>query len=435
MSTFAQVASPKAATALIAVAAGLVAPSWAAGATFGSPTPVTGFGNQPALAQIQSAALSADGLSAIVGTSSNTNNRRAAAAFGTATAPPAAARSFGSSGAYDEAFAANDNGDVAITWSVGHKAYLTTCHAGKCRPTTAVGSSRLKPESTVAVQPGMARTIVLWRGRTSSGADRLQWRITTNGKLGATHTLGEFGDEPRIATDDSGRAVAIWLADGRSGRRGLRTASRHVGEFVKPSTLTPVRGGDPAVVASEGGQFVAGWLSAPNGLDPEGPLGTVQVSTRTRSTAFSSPQSLGSGSTLSLSSSPDGNVVLATDRHATPTGVVVSVGRKAPGKPFGALVDVAPAQFISDAYPATAASGDGGRALVSWASGTDPGSTTAPSGVYAAIAEPSAEFSAPQLLGGASVATLPEPTGAAITGTGALVAWAGPQGGQVALAR
>src|SRR5437879_3160406 len=73
-----------------------------------------------------------------------------------------------------------------------------------------VGSSALSPEPDVAVQPGSGRLTVIWRGRTKGGSNRLQWRITTRGKLGAVHTLGEFGNEPRLGTDASGKTVAVW---------------------------------------------------------------------------------------------------------------------------------------------------------------------------------------------------------------------------------
>jgi hypothetical protein len=54
--------------------------------------------------------------------------------------------------------------------------------------------------------------------------------------------------------------------------------------------------------------------------------------------------------------------------------------------------------------------------------------------VFAAVAEPSGAFAAPQMLADARTATLPQPTAAAMTPSAALVAWIGPQGGQVARA-
>jgi hypothetical protein len=92
------------------------------------------------------------------------------AAFGDATSPPAAARGLGArpSGAFEVAFAANASGDVALTHSVGHVAYLTTCRGSRCR-TQRVGTSAVKPQSAVTVQPHTVRTTVLWRGRTSRG--------------------------------------------------------------------------------------------------------------------------------------------------------------------------------------------------------------------------------------------------------------------------
>ena len=78
----------------------------------------------------------------------------------------------------------------------------------------------------------------MWRGRTTKGGNRLKWRITTKGKLGAPHTLGEFGDNPQLATDASGKTVAVWLADRRAKRQGVRTAARRVGEFLAPTSVT-----------------------------------------------------------------------------------------------------------------------------------------------------------------------------------------------------
>jgi hypothetical protein len=110
---------------------------------------------------------------------------------------------------------------------------------------------------------------------------------------------------------------------------------------------------------------------------------------------------------------------------------MVSAARRLPGRAFGPLTDLSPAQFVSDAYGATAAVADGGRALVTWAAGVDP-SAPAPAGVFATVADATGAFGAPQLLADAQTATLPQPTAAAITASSGLVAWAGPQGGQVA---
>jgi hypothetical protein len=405
----------------------LALPASASAATFGPATPITGFGDQPALAQVAGAALAPSGESLVVGTADNAGRRRAVAAFGV----PAAARGFGpASGAFDVAFGANADGDSAVTFTVGHVAYLAVCHAGDCAPTIRVGTSSVKPQSAVAVQPFTGRTLVLWRGRTGTGVNRLQWRITTNGRLGPTHTLHEFGDSPQLATDGSGKTVAVWLADRRARRQGVRTSARRVGEFLTPTTVTSDLAGDARVVSSTNGATVAAWLTGPHAIDPENPAGTVQVATRTASTSFAAPQSLGTGSTLSLAGSPDGHALVATDRHVVASSVVVSAARRAPGAPFEPLADISPAQFVSDVFGAQAAVADGGRALVSWAAGVDP-STPGPTGVFATVAEAPGAFAAPQLLADAQTATLPQSTGAAITSTAAVVAWAGPQGGQV----
>jgi hypothetical protein len=418
----------------VALCASLLLHAASAGAAPFVASPVTGFGDQPALAQVAGATLASDGSLAVAGSSDLTNRRRAILALGGASAI-GAARGFGpTAGAYDVALAANASGNVALTYSVGHVAYLTTCHAGTCGPTTRVGTSALKPQSAVAVQPGTGRTTVIWRGRSRGGVNRLQWRITTNGMLGRTHTLAEFGDTPKLATDMSGKTVAVWLATGRSsGRQGVRTAARRVGEFVRPTSLTPSPAAALRLVTSDRGSTVAAWLTAPNGIDPQTPSGSVQVATRTPATGFTATRSLGTGSTLALAGSPGGDALIVTDRHTTGSAVVVSASRRLSGGAFETMVDVSPAQFVSDAYGATGAIANGGRALVSWASAADP-SAPAPTGVFASIAEGSGGFGAPQQLADARTATLPQPIGAAITPSASLVAWVGPQGGQVARA-
>jgi hypothetical protein len=95
---------------VLAVLGGLVSlPAAALAAPFAPATPISGLGDQPALAQVNGAALTAGGASVLVGTADNGGNRRAFAAFGSASAPPAAAHWFGpTSGAHDLAQGGED---------------------------------------------------------------------------------------------------------------------------------------------------------------------------------------------------------------------------------------------------------------------------------------------------------------------------------------
>lgn len=416
------------------LAAALLLPAVASGATFAPATPISGVGDEAALAHVGGAALTAAGASAVVGISDFGGRRAPFAAFGTASAPPSAASGGGPpAGAHDLAFAADAAGDVALTYSVAHVAYVTTCRGSTCRPVARVGRSSLEPQPAVAVQPRSGRTVVMWRGRTSRGINRLQWRITTNGRLGATHTLGEFGATPRLGTDATGRTVGAWLADRRGRRNGIRTAARRVGEFSAPRSVTTTAAAALRLTTSERGESVLAWLGGAGAANPEGPVGEVRFATRTGTSAFGAAQVLGVGSTLALAGSPDGHTVLVADRHVGATSVVVAVARRDPGRPFGPLVDVSAPQFVSDVYGASAAVADGGRALVAWASATDPSAPAPqPNGVFAAIAEPAIAFTAPQLLADAQTATLPQGTAVAIERGAALVAWVGRQGGWVA---
>lgn len=416
------------------LAAVLLVPAVASGATFAPATLLSGVGDQAALAQMGGAALTPGDASVVAGISDFGGRRAPFVAFGTASAPPGAARGVGpSAGAHDLAFAADAAGDVALTYSVAHVAYLTTCRGSACGPAARVGSSSLEPQPAVAVQPRSGRTVVMWRGRTSRGMNRLQWRITANGRLGATHTLGEFGDTPRLGTDASGRTVAAWLGDRRARRSGIRTAARRVGEFSAPRSVTTTAAAALRLTTSERGESVLAWLAGAGAANPAGPTGVVRFATRTGASAFGPAQALGVGSTLALAGSPDGHTVLVTDRHVGATSVVVAVARRDPGAPFAPLGDVSALQFVSDVYGASAAVADGGRALVAWASAPDPSAPMPqPDGVFAAIAEPGGAFTAPQLLADAQTATLPQGTAAAIAQGAALVAWVGPQGGWLA---
>lgn len=73
----------------------LAVPASASAAPFAPATPVAGFGEEPALAQIGGVALASGGGSVIVGTADNGGQRRAVAALGDAMSAPAAARGFG----------------------------------------------------------------------------------------------------------------------------------------------------------------------------------------------------------------------------------------------------------------------------------------------------------------------------------------------------
>lgn len=395
---------------------------------------VSGFGDQPGLAQIVAATLAPNGMTAITGSSDTAGMRRAVVAFGTADGIGPARGLGPRAGAFDVASAADASGHTALAFSVGHVAYLATCRRTTCRRAVPVGTSRVNPEPAVAVQPRTGRTLVLWRGHTRRGADRLQWRITKmQGMLGPTHTLGEFGDTPQVVTDATGRTVAVWLADPRSSRGGVRTAARRARQFGNPATITRSRAAALRLVTSARGRTVAAWLASPRGIDQMQPVGTLHVATQTPSTRFGTPVSLGQASTLSLAGSPDGHAVLAVDRHPTlaSSSVVVAVSRRAPGGRFGPLADVSPPQFISDAFGATAAVADGGRALVAWASAPDP-SAPGPAGVFVTLAGPSGPFMAPEQLADAQTATLPQPIGAAIGARDAVVAWVGPGGVRLA---
>ena len=192
------------------------------------------------------------------------------------------------------------------------------CKKGSCATPVKVGSSALKPDPDVAVQPGNGRLTVIWRGRSKGGSNRLQWRITTGGKLGAVHTLGEFGNDPRLGTDASGKTVAVWTryVIHPSDAKGLRTAARRVGEFTRPTTLQSGAVFSPQLVTGADGETIVAWLASPT-FDVQSPSAQARVATRTANTGFSAPADVGGADTgtLALDRAPDGHAVLALDRQ------------------------------------------------------------------------------------------------------------------------
>lgn len=200
----------------------------------------------------------------------------------------------------------------------------------------------------------------MWRGN-ARGGRRLQWRITTNGKLGRTHTLGEDGDRPRIGTDRSGKTVAIWQ-DAKD--RSLRTAARRVGEFTRPTQVTsePVTGQQLAVGAQ--GLFLAAWISSSTPMDEQSPMGTAQTARRGDDTNFSAPSDHGDAAAVGVAVSSIGRALLS----------VLGSGEKAPisaatsnaGGAFGPLEQIAVGGFVSTVFPPAVSINDQGNALVAF---------------------------------------------------------------------
>jgi len=221
------------AAAAAAAVLGAAGPAAAQG-PFDPSAPVGGFGAQPDLAGISDFALAGDDTGVLAGSASTADRRFPVAAFAAGEALAGAARAVGHAGdiTSQPRVAVGAGGRAAIAWGEGHTAYLRLCTDGRCGAALAVGRSRLKPEPQVAMQPGTGRVLVLWRGAArrgaASGRNRLQWRITTTGRLGRTHTLGEFGDDPRIGTDAGGKTVAVWRPYGARSA-GVRAAARGVG--------------------------------------------------------------------------------------------------------------------------------------------------------------------------------------------------------------
>jgi hypothetical protein len=356
-------------------------------------------------------------------------------AIGRNGAPPASAAGLGPVGLITTLpqAVADNAGHGAVVFARDKTVYLSTCRSGRCA-TVRVGTSRVLPDAAVAMQPGSGRTTVLWRGRAASGANRLQWRITTGGRLGPVHTLGELGDDPRLGTDATGKTVAIWVrhAIHASDPRGLRTAARRVGEFTRPTTVQPGGVASPHIVTGRGGETIAAWLGA---SDPQNPSAQAFVATRTPSRAFSSAAPVGGPDTgaLALGRAPNGRAVLALDRQIDATTTVVEAAQRAPHGSFGPPQPIAAPQFVPTSLGAVAAVDDLGAATVAWSS-PDPAPTVR--GTFAARADAGGLFAAPQQLAAdLPAAAFGQHPVLAAAGARTVVAWVTAAGAMVATAQ
>ena len=303
--------------------------------------PVAGFGAAPSVSGL---ATTAAGTTVLVGTSGSGAARRPIIAFGAGGELPSQATPLGRAAATvtSPRLALDDAGAAAVTWSIGRTVFFRRCTADGCGATVTVGRSGDLPDAQVAVDPRSGRATVLWSGRTPSGRDRLQWRITTGGRFGRVHTLAERGDQVRLATDASGKTVAVWTMS-----VGVRTAARRVGEFTRPATLKTGPSGALQLVVDDAGTFTAAWRGSGDGEEPGG---TAFTASRTADGAFGAPQpvpGLERTHPLVLAAGPQGRAALATtDAQAGSAAAVQLSERPTAAGPFGPPQAVSPARAV-----------------------------------------------------------------------------------------
>jgi hypothetical protein len=404
----------------------------AAAAPFGAATSLAGFGASAASIALSSSAVGADGSVLIAASrSAGGRGRQAIVAIGrvgrairTKSLAPAGAITSQPRAVLD------DKGHGGVVFGSGKTVWLSVCRAGACAAAVKVGTSALSPEPDVAVQPGTGRLIVIWRGRARSGSNRLQWRIATGGTLGAVHTLGEFGNTPRIGTDAAGRSVAVWTryAVHASDGRGLRTATRRQGEFGRPTTVQSGGVSSPQLVTGADGETIIAWLAS-DVFDVQSPRAQVRVAVRSATSGFSAPGDVGGADsgTLALDRAPDGHAILALDRQLADGTAVVQAAVRAPRGSFAAPQALAAPAFVSTAFGPRAAIDDQGVATVAWSAGA--GAATA---VFAARSGPDGAFAAPQLLPAGATGAPQQPPLVAAAGSRTVITWTASGGVMVA---
>jgi hypothetical protein len=381
----------------------------------GAPVRISGLPGGSSLPSISSVGLAPDGTTAIAGTVSAAGGRRVVAGVGSAQVFP---RGVPGDVLSQPMVAVRGGGDGAVVWAIGRRVLLSLCDEGRCATPVEVGRSQLNPQAQVAIDPASGRVTVLWRG-SASGHNRLQWRITTGGRLGPVHTLGELGSTPRIGTDASGKSVAVWLGEG-----GVRASARRKGEFLRPTTIATGAAQGLRLDVASSGQTIAAWrVPAPGGADVQSPRGTPVSTSRTRDTGFgpvAPVNGVADAGTLDVAIADDGRAVLAFDRQADDVTATVSAAYRAgAGLPFGPAVALSTPQFVSEAWGSSAAIDGQGVATVTWG-----GAST----VSAARSDATSAFGPAQAIAplGGQQST---PVLAAAAGPSTLAVWADASGG------
>lgn len=405
---------------VLLAAAALAAPSAAqAQFAFGPAQPLPGV---PAGSTLTGAATGLSGTVTLAGTQPSGDAIRAFVSVNGGVA-----QSLGPSGALSTppTVVAAFNGDAAIVWAVGHTAYLSTCDSGTCSAAKTIGRSSVFPQPAVAMNPATGRVTVLWRGRS-----RLQWRVTTAGRLGPAHSLGESGQAPALASDPSGKVVALWL------RNGVRTAARRVGAFTRPTTLQSGPAAAPQVVTDATGTTLAAWLASP-ALDVQSPSAQAYAAVRTSGTRFGTPVAIGGATSgaVTLATSFSGHAVLALQSPAGLGGAIVQAATRPPGGAFGAAQTLSAPAFLSTAFPPSATVGPAGETTVAWAADATAAVPGSSGGAFALRSSGAGDFGG-AVLQVLSAQPVPASLHAPVVASGGTttIAWADAAGGHFAVA-
>jgi hypothetical protein len=267
------------------------------------------------------------------------------------------------------------NGLATVAWSQykgssGIRAMAIRCKASGCGRAQEVGrGQRVKTEATPAVDQS-GRSFVFWRG-TSSKGPRLQWAVTTNGRFGKVHTLGQFGSGLAAIADPRGGELLAWTApDGR-----VAVGRRSSGEVSTPQHLSSGPATDVQLVAA-GPEVAAAWHDGRGDGEGQPGAGAVQAAIRGAGHYdFDPAQTVfaGNGRDIELAANASGRVAIAfADASANPDAVFlvtdyVSV-RTGPGAAFGTPVRAGTGPLYT---PPAVAVEPGGRVVAAWTQQAD----------------------------------------------------------------
>jgi len=174
----------------------------------------------------------------------------------------------------------------------------------------------------------------------------------------------DLGDA-RVAVDDRGDAVVVWVADlGGRGRTRVQAAYRRAGgRFGRPRTLSPALAFAPAVAMGSDGSAVIAWHRSSG--DGEA-IHALTVSSRG---GFGRSRELGEAGATSQPSvaAGDGGVALVAwaGRLRDRQGHVLAAQRY-PGHGFGIAQELADDPPLSARADAVVAIGPGGRLQIAW---------------------------------------------------------------------
>ena len=208
-----------------------------------------------------------------------------------------------------------------------------------------VSSPKLDADNPRIAVDEVGNAVAVWQ--TSGGAPVQAASRPAGETWGAPHDLSApdgYAERPQVGVDSAGNAVAVWWANGIGIQASIRTPD---GSWGQPENLS-TSGGGALLAVNPDGDAVASWVSF------DGTAGVAQVSYRPAGGSWSTPEDVSArsqdiGSPL-VALDPAGDAIVAWRRLHGGVGAigVIQAARRPAGGAWGAPQDITPPGVDAD---------------------------------------------------------------------------------------